>query len=98
LLLQKVKNTLNFYFMQIEILTPEKKIFSGDIYGLQLPGVGGSFEVLEKHASIVSALGAGVLKVLHDNKGKTTSYNIAGGFIEVLNNKASVLLENAEAI
>jgi F0F1-type ATP synthase epsilon subunit len=35
---------------------------------------------------------------LHDNKGKTTSYNIAGGFIEVLNNKASVLLENAEAI
>ena len=81
--------------MQIEILTPEKKLFSGDVYGVQLPGVNGSFEVLEKHASIVSALGIGVLKLLHDNKGKTSSYNITGGFIEVLNNKATVLLENA---
>lgn len=84
--------------MQIEILTPEKKIFSGDIYGLQLPGVSGSFEVLEKHASIVSALGKGVMKLLHDNKGKSSSYNITGGFIEVLNNRATVLLENAVAV
>jgi F-type H+-transporting ATPase subunit epsilon len=84
--------------MQIEILTPEKKIFSGDIYGLQLPGVSGSFEVLEKHASSVSALGKGVMKLLHDNKGKSSSYNITGGFIEVLNNKATVLLENAVAV
>ncbi len=84
--------------MQIEILTPEKKIFSGDIYGLQLPGVSGSFEVLEKHASIVSALGKGVIKLLHDSKGKSSSYNITGGFIEVLNNKATVLLENAVAV
>ena len=41
--------------MKIEILTPEKKLFSGDAYGIQLPGISGSFEVLEKHAPMVSA-------------------------------------------
>jgi len=81
--------------MQIEILTPEKKIYTGDVYGIQLPGVSGSFEVLDRHAPLVSALKTGVLKILLDNKGKTTSYNITGGFIEVLNNKATVLLESA---
>ena len=81
--------------MQIEILTPEKKIYAGDVYGIQLPGVSGSFEVLDRHAPLVSALKSGVLKVLLDNKGKSTSYNITGGFIEVLNNKATVLLETA---
>ena len=81
--------------MQIEILTPEKKIYAGDVYGIQLPGVSGSFEVLDRHAPLVSALKSGVLKILLDNKGKTSSYNITGGFIEVLNNKATVLLETA---
>lgn len=83
--------------MQIEILTPEKKIYTGDVYGIQLPGVSGSFEVLDRHAPLVSALKTGVLKILLDNKGKSTSYNITGGFIEVLNNKATVLLESATA-
>lgn len=81
--------------MQVEILTPEKKIYAGEVYGVQLPGVSGSFEVLDRHAPLVSALKTGVLKILLDNKGKTTSYNITGGFIEVLNNKATVLLETA---
>ena len=83
--------------MQIEIFTPEKKIYTGDVYGIQLPGVSGSFEVLDRHAPLVSALKTGVLKILLDNKGKSTSYNITGGFIEVLNNKATVLLESAIA-
>jgi F-type H+-transporting ATPase subunit epsilon len=81
--------------MQIEILTPEKKLFAGDIYGVQLPGVDGSFEVLEKHAPMVSALGSGVLKLLLDRNGKASKYSIAGGFIEVLNNKVTILLEGA---
>jgi F-type H+-transporting ATPase subunit epsilon len=81
--------------MQIEILTPEKKLFSGDAYGIQLPGVNGSFEVLEKHAPIVSALGSGAIKILLDRKGNTTKYTISGGFVEVLNNTVSVLLEKA---
>jgi F-type H+-transporting ATPase subunit epsilon len=81
--------------MILEILTPERKIFSGDVYGVQLPGIGGSFEVLEKHAPMVSALKTGKLKVLTD-KTNSTSYDIQSGFVEVLNNKTTVLIEGAE--
>jgi len=81
--------------MNLEILTPEKKIFSGDVYGVQLPGIGGVFEVLEKHAPIVSALKAGTLKILKD-KNTSTRYSIQGGFVEVIHNKATVLVEGAK--
>jgi F-type H+-transporting ATPase subunit epsilon len=83
--------------MTLEILTPERKIFSGDVYGVQLPGISGLFEVLDKHAPLVSALKAGKLKILKD-KSNTSSYNIQGGFVEVLNNKTTVLVEGAEEI
>jgi len=56
--------------MNLEILTPEKKLFSGDVYGVQLPGISGLFEVLDKHAPLVSALKAGRLKVLKDKLSK----------------------------
>ena len=49
--------------MTLEMLTPEQKIFSGDVYGVQLPGIGGLFEVLDKHAPLVSALKEGKLKI-----------------------------------
>lgn len=81
--------------MNLEILTPEKKIFSGEVYGVQLPGIGGAFEVLEKHAPIVSALKVGKLKILKD-KNSTTQYSIQGGFVEVINNKATVLVEGVK--
>lgn len=81
--------------MNLEILTPEKKLFSGDVYGVQLPGTDGLFEVLDKHAPLVSALGKGNIKVLQEKNGSTISYGITGGFVEVLNNKASVLVEGA---
>ena len=81
--------------MTLEILTPEKKIFSGDVCGVQPPGISGMFEVLEKHAPIVSALKAGNLKILKD-KSATSLYTIQGGFVEVLNNKATVLVEGAK--
>jgi F-type H+-transporting ATPase subunit epsilon len=80
--------------MKLEILTPEKKIFSGDVYGVQLPGISGLFEVLDKHAPLVSALKTGTLKILND-KNNTSSYLIQSGFVEVLNNKATVLVEGA---
>ena len=82
--------------MQIEILTPEKKLFAGDVYGVQLPGVSGSFEVLEKHAPMVSALRAGSVKILLDRNGKNSSYKISGGFIEVIDNKVTLLVEGGE--
>jgi F-type H+-transporting ATPase subunit epsilon len=83
--------------MTLEILTPEKKLFSGDVYGVQLPGITGLFEVLDKHAPMVSALGKGNIKVLND-KTATTNYSIASGFVEILNNKVSVLVEGAKEV
>lgn len=80
--------------MTLEILTPEKKLYSGNVYGVQMPGINGLFEVLDKHAPLVSALGKGNLKVL-ETKTTSKSYTIQGGFVEVLNNKTTVLLEGA---
>ncbi len=83
--------------MTLEILTPEKKLFSGDVYGVQLPGISGLFEVLDKHAPLVSALQKGKLKILKD-KNNSTSYSIESGFVEVINNKTTVLIEGAKEI
>ncbi len=83
--------------MHLEILSPEHKIFSGNVYGIQLPGIEGSFEILEKHAPMVASLGKGKMKILKD---KTSSdlYEISGGFTEVLDNKVSVLIEDATSL
>jgi len=83
--------------MQLEILSPEHKVFSGNVYGIQLPGIEGSFEILENHAPMVAALGKGKMKVIKD-KNTSETYEITGGFVEVLNNKASVLIEGATAL
>jgi F-type H+-transporting ATPase subunit epsilon len=84
--------------MNLEILTPERRLYSGEVYGVQLPGVNGLFEVLEKHAPLVSALKAGKLKVFKDRAQKDTEfYTIRGGFVEVFHNKVTVLVEGAVA-
>ncbi len=83
--------------MILEILTPEKKLYSGEVYGVQLPGTYGLFEILDKHAPMVSALGKGSLKILVDKK-ETATYTIQSGFVEILNNKATVLVEGAVAL
>ena len=84
--------------MELEILTPERRLFSGEVYGVQLPGITGSFEIFDKHAPLVSALGSGKIKVLKDKTGTTILFNINGGFAEVLNNKVAVLVEGAVEI
>jgi F-type H+-transporting ATPase subunit epsilon len=83
--------------MNLEILTPEKKLFSADVYGVQLPGVEGSFEVLEGHAALVSALKAGRVKVLKDKSNHLAYFTIQSGFVEVLHNRVTVLAEGAVA-
>ena len=85
-------------FMTLEILTPEKKLYSGDVYGVLLPGITGLFEILDKHAPLVSALKNGTLKILKDKNKSSESYTIQSGFVEVLNNKVTVLVEGATAL
>jgi len=84
--------------MTLEILTPEKKLYSGDVYGVLLPGITGLFEILDKHAPLVSALKSGTLKILKDKSKNSESYSIQSGFVEVLNNKVTVLVEGATAL
>jgi F-type H+-transporting ATPase subunit epsilon len=49
--------------MHLEIITPETKIFVGEVEAVQLPGLDGLFQVLKGHAPIISALGKGKVKV-----------------------------------
>ena len=84
--------------MNLEILTPEKKLYSGEVYGVQMPGISGSFEVLEKHAPLVSALKAGRVKILKDKQSHVAFFDITGGFVEVLNNKVTLLAEGATIV
>ena len=81
--------------MYLDILTPEKKLFSADVYGVQLPGVDGSFEVLDRHAPLVSALKEGPLKVLKDKHNHIAFFTIQSGFVEVIHNTVTVLVEGA---
>jgi F-type H+-transporting ATPase subunit epsilon len=84
--------------MNLEILTPEKKLFSGEVFGVQLPGITGLFEVLDKHAPLVSALKSGRIKVLKDKSNHLAFYEVQGGFVEVLNDKTTVLVEGASIV
>jgi F-type H+-transporting ATPase subunit epsilon len=79
--------------MDLTVLTPDKKIFEGKISRVSVPGTDGEFEVLDNHAPIVSSLGVGnVLINTVDNK-TPISLSIQNGFIEVLDNKISLLVQ-----
>jgi F-type H+-transporting ATPase subunit epsilon len=83
--------------MELEILTPEKKVFGGKVYGVYLPGTEGAFEVLDRHAALVAALGKGKMKVLTD-KNTSQTFEIASGFFEMIHNKATVLVEDVKQL
>lgn len=79
--------------MTISVLTPEKELFNGAITSVVAPGVDGEFQVLKNHAPIVSALGKGRVKIREEN-GNTIHFEISKGFMEVLNNEVSLLVQN----
>jgi len=78
--------------MQLEIFTPDKTIFQGEVVSATFPGSDGSFQVLNNHAAMVSALGTGTLKY-RDKEEVETELQIEGGVVEVLSNKVIVLAE-----
>ena len=77
--------------MFLEIITPEKKVFAGDVNSVQLPGTAGEFQILNNHAPIISTLQKGKVKV-KDSNGLQT-FEINSGVVEVLKNKIIVLAE-----
>ena len=78
--------------MKIEIVTPEKDLYSGDIESAIFPGILGSFGVFKNHAPLISTLQEGSIELVESDKNKK-SFDIRGGVIEVLNNKIIVLAE-----
>ena len=84
--------------MNLEILTPEKKLFSDDVFGIQLPGVTGSFEILDKHAPLISALQAGRIKILKDKSHHLAYFDVQSGFVEVLGNTVTILVEGGNPV
>ena len=78
--------------MKLEITSPDKQIFSGDVDLVQLPGSDGLFEIFHNHAPMIAALGPGRAKV-QDAEGKLQFFDIKGGVCEVLENKITVLAE-----
>ena len=79
--------------MQLEILTPSKNVFSGEVKLVKVPGSKGSFEILRNHAAIISTLTSGELKV-ETESGETLRYQISGGTVEAKNNHIVVLAES----
>jgi len=78
---------------QIEIVTPQKLYFSGEIESVTAPGEDGLFQVLKNHAPLLSALKAGKVKLAMADRSEQ-SFTISDGFFEVSSNKAILLTEN----
>jgi len=78
--------------MQLDIITPDKQVFSGEANGVKVPGANGSFEILNNHAPIVSTLEQGDVRV-SSKKGETI-FKIDGGILEMLDNKITILAES----
>lgn len=81
--------------MLLEIIAPDKKLFSGEVDLVQVPGSKGSFEILRNHAPIISTLERGQIKIV-DQKGSTSYFEVDGGVIEAKNNKIIVLAETTK--
>ena len=78
--------------MIVEIITPDAKLFEGEVTSIKLPGTNGGFEILNNHAPIISTLTAGKISITMD-KSQNESFDIKGGVIEMQNNKIIVLAE-----
>ncbi len=83
-------------FLEVEIVTPQKTVFSGKAQSVTLPGSQAPFQVLINHAPIVSSLELGQIKIVDDN-GNEILYATSDGFTEISNNVVSVLVETADS-
>ena len=78
--------------MLLEILTPDSKVFEGQVDSATFPGTKGSFQVLNNHAPLISTLDRG--KVVYITKNIEEELFIGGGVVEVLHNKVVLLAES----
>lgn len=79
--------------MFLEMITPDKSVYTGQVNLIQLPGIDGSFEILDKHAPMVSILGQGKVKIVEKDTKEEIFFDINGGVLEVHQNKVIILAE-----
>lgn len=79
--------------MIVEIITPEKKIFSGETTMVRVPGTLGSFQILNNHAPIISTLEKGIINIRTTDNSEY-NFEIESGLVECKNNKIIILIEN----
>ena len=79
----------------LEIVTPRKTVFKGEVVSFSAPGVLGGFQVLHNHAPLLSELQVGEVKFI-EASGKEARYATSGGFVEVKDNHVVMLAETAE--
>jgi len=80
---------------ELEIVTPTKVVFKGDVISFSAPGVMGGFQVLFNHAPMLAEIGIGEVK-LQKSDGNEIRYTTSGGFVNVMNNHVTMLAESAE--
>ena len=80
--------------LNLEIVTPEKKVFDETVDAVTIPTARGEVGILQNHAPLISTLMPGILS--YTNKGTTEKMVVAGGFVEVSENKVSILADTAE--
>ncbi len=78
--------------MKVEIITPDKKLYEGQVKSAIFPGAEGSFGVLNNHAPMISTLKKGKIELTEENDSKV-EFEIKGGVAEVINNKVVVLAD-----
>jgi F-type H+-transporting ATPase subunit epsilon len=79
----------------LDIITPQRVVFTGEVESFSAPGVLGGFQVLRSHAPLLSALAVGEVKV-RTSQGEEYLYATSGGFVEVRENKVVLLADTAE--
>lgn len=77
--------------MKLEIISPDKLLYSGEVDSIILPGTAGSFEILPRHAAIISSLKEG--DIIYTQNGEKTTLRVDGGFAESNGKTISVCVE-----
>ncbi len=82
--------------LRVEIVTPEKTAFEGNVKSITIPGTKGNFQVLFNHAPLMSSFEIGFIKIV-DSSEQANIFATSGGTVEVVNNKVIVLAETFES-
>jgi F-type H+-transporting ATPase subunit epsilon len=83
--------------MELEIVTPLKTLYTGKVKLIQLPGAGGSFEILNNHSPIISTLTQGIVRIVESDD-RVQQCEIEGGIVECKSNVTIILADSGQMV